>query len=425
MILGSGAVSPLDMTHAYSTIAANGVRRDLLAFTRVERYGGGVDKYKPDKGKSVIPDGATADVTKFLDANVHICCTGLNANVGDGRAQAGKTGTTDDHTDAWFCGYTPNLAACVWVGYPRGEIAMNLGGPIPGPAFGGGYPATIWRVFAQGVFADQPAKFPPTPWPVPHNFITFKPWHSPNFTLRRRPRRRRRASPRPARAVGVAVAAAVAEAARPPAGRRPPRDDGGGEVLRPAEALAQILERVPRLEDEEAAVLPALAGRVLAADVRAAVSLPPFATSAMDGYAVRAAELGDGPVPIAFRLAAGDPPRPLPAGSVAGIATGAPMPPGADAVVPVEDAEEVEGALRAGRPEPGAHIRPAGGDVESGRLVAEAGRVLTPALLAAVAAVGAARVRVARRPRLAAIATGSELVRAGESLGPGQITSRT
>jgi len=192
-------------------------------------------------------------------------------------------------------------------------------------------------------------------------------------------------------------------------------------VLRPAEALAQILKRVPRLEDEEAAVSPALAGRVLAADVRAAVSLPPFATSAMDGYAVRAAELGDGPVPIAFRLAAGDPPRPLPAGAAAGIATGAPMPPGADAVVPVEDAEEVEGALRAGRPEPGAHIRSAGGDVESGRLVAEAGRVLTPALLAAVAAVGAAHVRVARRPRLAAIATGSELVRAGEPLEPGQI----
>jgi len=141
----------------------------------------------------------------------------------------------------------------------------------------------------------------------------------------------------------------------------------------------------------------------------------------MDGYAVRAAELGDGPVPVAFRLAAGDPPRPLPAGAAAGIATGAPMPPGADAVVPVEDAEEAGGALRAGRPEPGAHIRPAGGDVESGQVVATAGRVLTPALLAAVAAVGAATVRVARRPRLAAIATGSELVRAGTALRPGQI----
>jgi penicillin-binding protein 1A len=183
VILGSGAVSPLDMTHAYSTIAANGVRRNMLAFTRVEKYGGGVDKFKPDKGKHVIPDGATADVTKFLDYNVHYCCTGLNANVGDGRAQAGKTGTTDDHTDAWFCGYTPNLAACVWIGYPAGEIGMNLGGPIPGPAFGGGYPATIWRVFAQKAFALEPARFPPTPWPVPHHFITFKPWHSPNFTI--------------------------------------------------------------------------------------------------------------------------------------------------------------------------------------------------------------------------------------------------
>ena len=99
-------------------------------------------------------------------------------------------------------------------------------------------------------------------------------------------------------------------------------------MIRPEEALAQILERVPRLEDEEVQVSPALAGRVLTADVAAAVSLPPFSTSAMDGYAVRAAELGDGPVPIAFRLAAGDPPRPLPAGAVAGIATGAPMPPG-------------------------------------------------------------------------------------------------
>jgi membrane peptidoglycan carboxypeptidase len=183
VILGSGAVSPLDMTHAYSTIAANGVRRQLLAFTKVQQYGGRTHKFKPDKGKSVIPDGATSVVTKFLDANVHSCCTGMNAAVSPYRAQAGKTGTTDDHTDAWFCGYTPNITACVWVGYPRGEIAMNLGGPIPGPAFGGGYPATIWSRFASAAFADEPAKFPPTPWPVPHHFLTFKPWHSPNFTL--------------------------------------------------------------------------------------------------------------------------------------------------------------------------------------------------------------------------------------------------
>jgi len=141
-----------------------------------------------NKGHRVLPDGAPWQLTQYLDTNVHSCCTGTNANVQLSnlayRAQAGKTGTTDNHTDAWFCGYTPNLAACVWVGYPQGEIPMeNLGGTIPGPAFGGGYPATIWRVFAQQVFADEAAKFPPTPWPVPHNFITFKPWHSPNFTL--------------------------------------------------------------------------------------------------------------------------------------------------------------------------------------------------------------------------------------------------
>ena len=62
VILGSGAVSPLDMTHAYSTIAANGVRRQLLAFTKVQKYGGRTSKFKPDKGKSVIPDGATSVV---------------------------------------------------------------------------------------------------------------------------------------------------------------------------------------------------------------------------------------------------------------------------------------------------------------------------------------------------------------------------
>ena len=184
VILGSGAVSPLDMTHAYSTIAANGVRRPLLAVTKVQKYGGGVVfKAKPGKGKPVIPDGATAEVTKFLDANVHSCCTGLNAAVSPYRAQAGKTGTTDDHTDAWFCGYTPNLTACVWVGYPRGEVPMDLGGSIPGPAFGGGYPATIWNRFATAVFLHEPSKFPPTAWPIPLHPITFEPWHSPNFTL--------------------------------------------------------------------------------------------------------------------------------------------------------------------------------------------------------------------------------------------------
>src|SRR5919204_2020501 len=184
---------------------------------------------------------------------------------------------------------------------------------------------------------------------------------------------------------------------------RPAADDDDDDVamLRPADAIQLIIEHARRLETEEAVLAPTLAGRVLAEDVAAAVRLPPFATSAMDGYAVRAGDLGDGPVPIAFRLAAGDPPQPLPAGAAAGIATGAPMPPGGDAVVPVEDAEEVGGSLQAAAPQVGAHIRRAGGDVEEGDIIARAGRTLTPALLAAIAAVGTERVRVARRPRLA------------------------
>ncbi len=187
VILGAGGVSPLDMTHAYSTIAAQGIRRPLLGFTKVVPYNQKpiVTSPSKNKGHRVVPDGATWQLTQYLDTNVHSCCTGTNANVAISnsalyRAQAGKTGTTDNHTDAWFCGYTPNLAACVWVGYPKGEVSMSdLGGTIPGPAFGGGYPATIWRLFAAAAFQSQPSKFPPTAWPIaPQNPIQFLPWKS-------------------------------------------------------------------------------------------------------------------------------------------------------------------------------------------------------------------------------------------------------
>jgi molybdopterin molybdotransferase len=192
-------------------------------------------------------------------------------------------------------------------------------------------------------------------------------------------------------------------------------------LLPPAEGLRLILEQARPLPVEEVAVSADLAGRVLAADVHAAVSLPPFDTSAMDGYTVRAADLRDGGVPIVFRLGAGDRPRPLPPGTAAGIATGAPLPEGADAVVPVEDAREQDGRLLAGPPAVGAHIRRRGGDVGEGDRVGAAGTRLTPALLAAIAATGVGTVTVSRRPRLAALATGSELVRAGRPLEPGQI----
>jgi molybdopterin molybdotransferase len=192
-------------------------------------------------------------------------------------------------------------------------------------------------------------------------------------------------------------------------------------VLAPSRALQEITDRVPRLAHEPAPVGAALSGRVLAEDAHAAVSLPPFATSAMDGYAVRAAELGDGPVPVGFRIAAGDRPRPLPVGVAAAIATGAPIPEGADAVVPVEDASEGAEGLVAATPRVGASIRSAGSDIAAGEVVARAGSVLGPAALAALAAAGIDRVSVSRRPRVAALATGDELRAAGEPLEPGQI----
>lgn len=195
----------------------------------------------------------------------------------------------------------------------------------------------------------------------------------------------------------------------------------GAPLLRPGEALRLILEHSPALAVERLPVSADLLGRVLAADVAAAVSLPPFATSAMDGYAVRAADLAAGSVPIAFRLGAGDRPQPLPPGAAAGIATGAPLPEGADAVVPIEDAYEDDGALVADPPRAGAHIRGLGGDVRTGELVGRAGSRLNPALLAAISATGVSHIAVARRPRVAALATGSELVPLGRPLEPGQI----
>jgi molybdopterin molybdotransferase len=191
-------------------------------------------------------------------------------------------------------------------------------------------------------------------------------------------------------------------------------------VLTVTEALDAIRRSSPPPRGSLQPLSFGLAGRVLLADVVAAVSLPPFATSAMDGYAVRAAEMGDGAVPIAFRVAAGDAPGVLEPGTCAGIATGAPLPQGADAVVPVEDAREQDGLI-AERPRPGACIRPAGGDILAGEIVAGRGTVLRPAVLAAVAACGAGQVEVADRPRVAILATGNELVQPGRPLSPGQI----
>ena len=193
------------------------------------------------------------------------------------------------------------------------------------------------------------------------------------------------------------------------------------ELLTFEEALSRILARARPLGSERVPLREA-AGRVLAEPALARADLPPFASSAMDGFAVRAANT-PGELPIAFRVAAGSPAAsPLPPGAAATIATGGAVPEGADAVVPIEHVEEADGHVRI--PESareGAHIRPRGGDVQEDATVVEPGVRLGPAQIGALAAAGVGEVICFRRPRVAVLATGSELRAPGEPLGQGEI----
>jgi len=170
-------------------------------------------------------------------------------------------------------------------------------------------------------------------------------------------------------------------------------------------------------------------GRVLAVDVVAAVDLPGFDNSAMDGYAVRSADVaGAAPAsPVVLDvdgdIAAGDTRRhALRPGATMRIMTGAPMPDGADAVVPVEESDGgVERVALTLAPEPGRHLRRRGEDVRAGDLVLRAGVRITPGRLALVAAANVPEVTVAARPRVALLSTGDELVPVGAYLDHGQI----
>jgi len=193
------------------------------------------------------------------------------------------------------------------------------------------------------------------------------------------------------------------------------------ELLSLAEAQARVLERVAPLEAEPVPVGEA-AGRVTLEDVRAVVDLPPFPSSAMDGFAVRVADT-PGRLPVVARIAAGVPaPRALEAGEAMAIATGGVVPDGADAVIPieyvVESGNDIEIKDAVGQ---GDNIRPRGGDVAAGDVVVVRGTRIGPAHIGAIAAAGVAEARCARRPRVAILATGTELRRPGEPLGPGEV----
>jgi penicillin-binding protein 1A len=164
--LGSIAVSPLDLASAYATLAAGGIHAEPMAIRRVVLPDGRVDEdagWGIPKRHRAISEGTAAVVTRILEQNVQY---GTGTRAAFGRPAAGKTGTNEDHKDAWFAGYTPNLASVVWVGYTRGEIPMENVHGIS--VSGGSFPAEIWRLFMEPALdRTEPEAFPePSVWPV-------------------------------------------------------------------------------------------------------------------------------------------------------------------------------------------------------------------------------------------------------------------
>jgi penicillin-binding protein 1A len=153
-------VTPLEMAGAYATLASGGIRHRPTGIERVVFPDGKSENLASGEGKRVLTDGEAYEVTKILEMNIQ-SGTGTAANYGC--PAAGKTGTTDEAKDAWFVGYTPELSAAVWVGYPDAGVAM------PG-AQGGTYAAPVWHAFmlpAHGDYCDdfpeptEPAEFSP------------------------------------------------------------------------------------------------------------------------------------------------------------------------------------------------------------------------------------------------------------------------
>nr|WP_233863405.1 gephyrin-like molybdotransferase Glp [Paraburkholderia adhaesiva] len=199
-------------------------------------------------------------------------------------------------------------------------------------------------------------------------------------------------------------------------------------MLSTAEALATLLGAASplALADNGTETLPTLdaLNRVLAADVVSPLDVPPMHTSAMDGYAVRVADLVQGSrrLAVSQRIPAGHAPEPLAAGTAARIFTGATVPPSADAVVMQEQTEAIDhDVVFVHTPKPGEWITAQGADIRKGSVILPAGTRLTPQALGLAASVGCATLEVARRVKVAVFFTGDELTMPGEPLRPGAI----
>jgi penicillin-binding protein 1A len=188
MGLGSVAVTPIDLASAYATVAAGGVYAEPMAIRKVVFPNGREDTEagwgKPKRHRA-ISEGVAAVVTSILAQNIQYG-TGTRANID--RPAAGKTGTNEKHADAWFAGYTPDLATTVWVGYTRAEIPMEN---VHGIAVAGGtFPAEIWRLFMDPALEGVPR----TRFPEPDSYPVWKPFTRGRYALSYDPYEYRRQS---------------------------------------------------------------------------------------------------------------------------------------------------------------------------------------------------------------------------------------
>jgi penicillin-binding protein 1A len=168
--LGSIEVSPLEMASAYATLAAGGIYSEPMAIREVVFADGNEDVeagWGVPRRKRVIADWVAAEVIEILEENMQ---SGTGTAAYFGRPAAGKTGTTDRHTDAWFCGLTPNLSTTVWVGYPRANIPMES---VHGISVAGGtFPAEIWNRYMSKALSPTP----PREWTEPMTSPVWRPF---------------------------------------------------------------------------------------------------------------------------------------------------------------------------------------------------------------------------------------------------------
>jgi penicillin-binding protein 1A len=160
-VLGTNDVHPLEMTTAYATFANRGVRVDPTFVTKVARSDGTV-LYQHRHAQERVLDSFVADQVNDVLQDVVSHGTGINARIG--RPAAGKTGTGQKWTDAWFVGHTPDLATAVWMGFPEGSISM-VPPTTPFRITGGSWPAQIWQLFMTSALADVPVSDFPVPTP--------------------------------------------------------------------------------------------------------------------------------------------------------------------------------------------------------------------------------------------------------------------